>query len=46
VAAIGGAIKAADSSGTEARQFYLLMGLFAGESQTRAGMEMIVLQDK
>ncbi len=34
MAAIGGGAEMADSSGTEARQFYLLMGLFAGESQT------------
>jgi hypothetical protein len=40
-AAAGGEKEMAGSSGTEARQFYLLMGLFAGESQTHAAVEIV-----
>jgi hypothetical protein len=37
----GGGAEMAGSSGTEARQFYLLMGLFAGENQTHAAVEIV-----
>jgi hypothetical protein len=37
----GGVKEMAGSSGTEARQFYLLMSLFAGENQTHAAVEIV-----